>query len=462
VIRKLFITLIGVALLGGAALAAYPVPARGTLPFYWVTGIVTSAETGPGVPDRKVVLYQTDLNKRAESPDTGADGSYRLNAFDMWYYHGVPVTLETETYRLAVPRDAFHSSGTEETISLTAAMGYTQEGLVLVEGGGPFIGPQPPAGTVPLSITRVGSDIQLSWNSSDYPNPQIFVLTGDGLGRYTNVFSAWTAVTTGATGFDFSNYSTGAILHLAQVGAGSSPEAYYKAVKADIDVGTSVGQSTVESAWAVGKVNVEVAGGKRWTLFSMPFMDVPSDVNELLGDQVDYAAGPDAVNSVRIFSHENGGWNRASYFDGTTWVNVGGLSPAVYDGNKGLYLLTRVADPDRVFTLVGRVKPLNEATSYSIRTNWNVIGLPYPVLMDINLIALSAGTRNDNPDLADRAYGHKDHGFNICSYLRADGTWAPLPGLEGITLINAKPMYYLSRSSGDVPWELNPAARGYR
>jgi hypothetical protein len=334
--------------------------------------------------------------------------------------------------------------------------------------------PGVPYGTVPLFISRSGTNVVVTWEAA-YVNPEIYVLSGDGQGRYTNVAGGWTRISRAGrlesplpSEWDF-DYFAGSrqLINNGEVGGGA-PEVYYKGLQAGITTSTidptpgpTFGRNCFAAAWGVGKVNLTIAGGKRWTLFSMPFLNSPTDVNEILAGQVDYSAGADAITSVRVFSHENGGWNRASYFNGTSWQAVPGLNAAIYDGNKGLYVLTRAADTDKPVTIVGQIKQLDASTAYTIRSNWNVVGLPYPVLMDINRLSLNAGVKSDNLDLADRVYGHKNFGFNTCSYLKADGTWAPLPGLEGFSAVNAKPLYYLSKSSGDKPWELNPGSKGY-
>ncbi len=336
-------------------------------------------------------------------------------------------------------------------------------GAGIIEGDWPY-------GTVPLNIRREVNNIILTWEAR-FVNPEIYILTGDGVGRYASG-EGWIKVTQGGA-----RYTTGVptewdydvfpamFSHIDQVGMGTS-EAYYKGLQAGVSPTTAnprvTGKTYLQSAWAVGKVNVAITGGKKWTLFCVPFMDIPADVNEILAGQANYGGGADATSSVRIFSHFNGGWNKSSYFNGTSWVPTG-LPAAEYDGNKGLYLLTRTGDPDKIFTLVGKVKPLNAATDYVINPGWNVIGMPYPVLMGINNIDLTVGQRNDDWQFADRIFGRKNNGYNTCVYLRVDGTWAEVPGLGGYMtyMTSSTPMYYQSRSGSDRPWSINPRSRGY-
>lgn len=243
------------------------------------------------------------------------------------------------------------------------------------------------------------------------------------------------------------------------------PEMYFRFIKIQgqgaPDLTNPALLQAFAGAKAVGKVDMTIAGGKKWTYFSSPFLDAPEDLNLLLANQLNYTAGAEPAASVRVYSHDAGGWNKAVYFNGTNWVPVPGLQPAVNNNAKGLYVLTRPADTDKILTLLGKVKPLDTQTDYVIKPKWNVIGLPYPVQMDINNVVLNVGAKNDVPALADKAYGHVNNGFNACSYLKADGTWAPVPGLQGVTLKAGKPIYYQSKSAGDKNWSIKPSALGY-
>ena len=154
-------------------------------------------------------------------------------------------------------------------------------GAIYVLGGGLVAVSGIPAGTVPLTIARQGQDIKISWDPK-YVNPQIYVLTGDGTGKYTNGSTGWTLVAaTDTTNYDFTNYSSTTapyILHKNQVGLGAA-EAYYKGLQAGVNPADTTtdtnytGQTYLATAWAVGKVNVTVAasGGKQ--LVSLPLYD---------------------------------------------------------------------------------------------------------------------------------------------------------------------------------------------
>ncbi|OGC26721.1 hypothetical protein A3K32_04785 [candidate division WOR-1 bacterium RIFOXYB2_FULL_45_9] len=311
-----------------------------------------------------------------------------------------------------------------------------------------------------LYIERDGDGLNasttISWAPLMINNPAIWMLTGSGVGVYTDAPTNWVkvyengAIESAYTG-EFTLAANG-ITHQGQVGAGYA-EVYYKAVAQG---------GVFATAPAVGKVNVVVAGGKKWTLFNSPFLALPGDPNLILGKQGAYTPGSEPATSVRIFSFENSGWNRVSYYDGNSWVAVPGANAAISDPQQGLYLLTKSTDADKVFSIVGNVKPLNTVSAYTITQNWNVVGIPYPRQMDLNLIKLDVGTKNDNWEQADRVYGRLNNGFNTCSFLKADGTWAPQPGVTGVDVINATPLYYRSRTVNPINWNLTPSIQGYQ
>jgi hypothetical protein len=302
---------------------------------------------------------------------------------------------------------------------------------------------------------NVNDSVTISWDPLKLANPTIWMLTGAGAGVYTDVQTNWQKVYEGGAVMAAfaSEFTAGAnsIVHLKQVGAGYA-EVYYKAVAAGGVFTTSP---------AVGKVNVAVAGSKKWTLFNSPFLALPGDPNLVLGKQGQYTPGSEPATSVRIFSFENSGWNRVSYYDGTTWAAVPGANAAISDPQQGLYLLTKSTDTDKVFAIVGNVKPLNSASAYSITQNWNVVGFPYPRQMDINTIGLTVGTKSDNWEQADRIYGRLNNGFNTCSYLSTSGSWMPQPGVTGVDVINATPLYYRSKTAAPLNWNLTPSVQGY-
>ena len=323
---------------------------------------------------------------------------------------------------------------------------------------------QPPAGTVRLFITRQANGVQLSWETGSGAGqvqadvePNFYYLASKAenpIGIYTNDQTKWDPLVAGA---DFDIFPKDAhALHAKQVGEGNS-EVYYKALLDADDKAT-----LLPVAWAVGKVNVTIAGSQGWSLISMPFMDVSSDVNELIGDQGNYTMGGEIATSVLMFGFKNGGFNKGSYFDDTNWVVIPGLpEAATYTGDQGLYIKTKATDENKIITLVGKVKPLNSATAYTIKNNWNLMSFPYPIQLDINDIYLDIGMRSDNTDNADLVFGFKNGGFNSGSYLNAAGRWTTIPGIPGVGLLNvAKPIYYYSKTVGDLEWGLTPSALG--
>lgn len=260
-----------------------------------------------------------------------------------------------------------------------------------------------PAGTVPLTIARDGANIKLNWDAATYPAPQIFARSASFDNSYDG--TNWTKVAGGGgiiggvTGF--SGYSesggTGTLLNDNQVGAGSSDEVYYKAVISTVNVTTPTGQATLESAWAVGKVNVQLNGtaatlGKN--LISLPFQTQQSmTVRDVLGEgtgtvwtegdmaQYKFDAGPAYYTAI--------------YTSGKQWKDAANTShdPAFnFDYRFGNWII--VNEP-KVVTMVGGV--VNTDMSVAIYSGAGLptggktlLGMLYPAAFGLAATSLIA------------------------------------------------------------------------
>ncbi len=452
---------------------------------YWLKGALTvipapAADNHPvqkTLDQRRVVFYKVLPGGFVESVPfnvSGDNGKYTLNIYDE-----ASLTIDPNvTYYVAVANDPVDNYGaTPEAVNISGN-GFDVKNLDIVYGAGPII---PLDGAIQLFISRFDSDnngsedsIKISWDPAQEAGlgtPQFFCLLNidsneNGTGIYVNQAGGWTKI----EDFSMGNYdltkaaSDHYILHKNQVGQGYK-EYYYKAMRFGYATTAvdSQGKNILETAWAVGKINIPISGDNKFSLLSAPFIDTPADINSLFGTQADYSAGNEPSTSVLLFSFENGGFNRGSYFNGSTWLVIPGLQAAVNNSEKGLYLKTKSGDPNKTFTLVGSIKLLSDSTSYSINNNWNLMSLPYARQMSINSLVLTVGAKNDNKDNADLVFGFANGGFNKGSYLNASGTWAPIPGLAGVELINvASPIYYYSLTQGTLNWTVKPSSAGYQ
>ena len=81
---------------------------------------------------RPVSLYQNASPAKAISAVTDAAGGYRLNVYDLEYFHGVPVTYESSAYTVTVTdRGEQETGGTNSNAFLTAVKGYLTSFLSL-------------------------------------------------------------------------------------------------------------------------------------------------------------------------------------------------------------------------------------------------------------------------------------------------------------------------------------------
>lgn len=394
------------------------------LPYYWIRGTVTDG--GSPAVNRIIVLYRDDLNTRIQTLTDNA-GWYELNAYELYYYHGVPITFEAAVaYRVAAPRDSTHSTGSEEVINLNNGQGYTEVNMALVEGGGPLLITEVISGTVPLNILRNGNNIEVSWNNTLYPNPQIFMLTGSGSGEFTNSYSAtkWVRIFSGglveASGISFTPPDT--LVHQNQANGAGSGEVYYKGLQAGItDYATNI-----PSAEAVGKVNFTFGGGN--TFFSVPLV-LSGTINDIMGSQ-NYTAGS------RLFKQapDRSGFNTADYFSGTGWTDTIVITP-----DKGYYFYN--IGSQIPVTLVGRVP--GAGVSESMGGGNNLFAVQFPKQYDFSIFG--AGTAAGDRVLIYNRNAIPVSGFDAVNQSEFGLTQVRLSGMGGY-------YYYRDPSAGTLTW----------
>ncbi len=252
-------------------------------------------------------------------------------------------------------------------------------------------------GTVPLYISRADNDIKITWEAA-FINPNIYVMVGDGSGRYANDYDAakWFKVFSGgavASGLpaelgSFAKSTDGFLLHQTQFAAGT-PEAYYKGLQTGFNDPTLVyqGVQIFTSAEAVGKANLYFPQG--YTLFELPvWMNVPSIPNSLNG-QLDTSAVGDELYDYSM--------NKSSYTSGT-WV---GALPN-FEKARGYYL--RILNSPKTITFMGKIELA--PVGIDLNSGYSMVGNPYPTSKEINDVF----TGIDSPDeLYDRYANKKTH-----------------------------------------------------
>jgi hypothetical protein len=275
--KKFLFAIIIVGVLAASGWARVP---HVFLGIHWISGeVVRDSGVDPSVPvdGRTAVFYVTGSDpitgtQRLTATTTNG-GTFVINPF---YNKDIPISLDADYYSAAVIR-GIDEYGADPVAVTLDPVGFNYVRLTLAFGAGPVLGA--PIDTVPLTIGRADSSVAISWDDGAYPGAQIYVLTGDGSGVFTNTYdgSNWKPYSDSAFSGEFNDSTPGALLHLAQISTGHN-EVYYKGVVAGIDVTTPSGTATLESAWAVGKVNLGLQGssdnpGKN--LISVPFLARP-------------------------------------------------------------------------------------------------------------------------------------------------------------------------------------------
>lgn len=153
--------------LASVALAAAPLPQKGTLPFYWLTGKVSNPDGTPA-SGRVVRLFVTTFDVSwCLTAQTGADGSYRMNIGELYYYY--PNNFRDDVLYLAVVRDAGNTTGAFEAVAFDFSKGYIEKDLSLTVDGGPADGKGMVVGTVFDAATNaaiVGATVTLGGSSA--------------------------------------------------------------------------------------------------------------------------------------------------------------------------------------------------------------------------------------------------------------------------------------------------------
>ncbi|MFA5892428.1 MAG: hypothetical protein WC903_00460 [Candidatus Margulisiibacteriota bacterium] len=255
---------------------------------YWLKGNVTVDQSQEqahpiilALSNRQVIIYkdvfpgpyvggQLHAITINMPPPSKVKGDYMMNIIAE---KKLPI-VAGQQYKVAVVqgKDGYGMNPVDVTIT---DVGYITKDLVIKYGEGPAF----PYGTVPLNIERSGSNIKVSWDITvfEYQNPKLFMLTGDGTGKYTND-AGWATINDKlGLGFPFegSDLAGGYIIHKNQVGQGFG-EVYFKGIQntfpneMDINPNVPGNISYLASAWAVGKVNVTVEKSGQMKLLGLP------------------------------------------------------------------------------------------------------------------------------------------------------------------------------------------------
>jgi hypothetical protein len=212
-----------------------------------------------------------------------------------------------------------------------------------------------PAGVVPLSISRDGSSISVTWEATDprFVQPEIFVKTGIGEGEFTSG-EGWVQITesgqlinTAIATIGAFSYSEGSLTHQDQVGANTTPEVYYKALRfqiaPEIECPDAPGKTYLQAAWAVGKYNIPIIGSGAPNQICLPLNPQDQRIDSVIGDQL--------AEGATIWGWTGQGYDSGA-FNATTGWSAG--VPVLF-ANKAYWILTPTAT---TITVTGAV--LNE------------------------------------------------------------------------------------------------------
>ncbi|OGC11794.1 hypothetical protein A3K48_04810 [candidate division WOR-1 bacterium RIFOXYA12_FULL_52_29] len=351
-------------------------------------------------------------------------------------------------------------------------------GLFGLFGGGTKIDTAP-WGTVPLYISRDGENIKITWEATKAPGAQIYVLTGDGSGKFQkNDPAAWKLYTdsTIAGQFNAGSVATGVLYHNKQVGSvvpsgfSNHGEAFYFGLQAGVTPQTICtdpdplynGKPCFAVAPAVGKVNMSLAVG--YNLVSLPFTyNTGGDaLVNVFGQQLTKQDSP--INADEIYyKQDSASWGMTNAFqktNGSWYLSSSVNTPAAFTvGRDKGYLVSIKANSAKI-TAVGNVSQSNQIIV--MKTGFNAVGVVWPqnkTLDSLGLLNVANTTAGANPISADEIYlknspaswGMKN------AFLKSDGKWylsanPTVPADFGFNIPNGY-YYSLKKTSATVNWE---------
>jgi len=367
-------------------------PIQPFLPFYWVRGQVTKPG-GEGQSFRTVTIYKAASGIAKEiRAITDGQGNFSLNIYELNYYQNESIDFSDNEFSIAVYKGSDGFGKNAALMKLERNVGFVINNIELAAGEGP-IDVIVPEGTVPLTIERVpgSTDIKISWNPLNFQGPQLFVLTGSGIGEFHNDRLAgqppiWASIN-GIGAFNQQHVNEGYIIYTGLEAA--IKEVYIKGLEAGRvpgdqhpnNLGTYLSQAP-----AVGRFDYDLKRGNE-NLVSIPLIQS----NKALGA----VFGTNFMDKDKIRTYENSGlgsWPEAS-FSGGGWDN--GIDEV--DEKKGYWINVSA---DKSISIIGSVRQTN--TLYGIKNgNENMLGAAYPKKIEItngagaDLLGLGAAVGED-------------------------------------------------------------------
>ena len=312
-------------------------------------------------------------------------------------------------------------------------------------------------------IERAGENIRLTWDQVKYPNPIIYVLTGDGTGQYVdnNVGDNWKLVTDASIKDEFdsaTSLSDGELIHKNQVGNVSThPEVYYKIFNgAAGDFG---------AAPAVGKFDAVVSGAGdksyKYSFVSIPFGVTDTSANYVFGSQV--ASGDAQASATELWEWTGTTFGNQQYLNKTAgWENIGGFGSVQAIPGIAYVFKTKQRSADIKITMVGTI--MKSFTPIPIAANlYSFIANPYPInigIASVNLADANGVYAGAGSGMADQLWGWTGDTFGDQAYYKTGTGWEAIGGFSNITSLQPGMGFVYRRNSsaaaGGFNWGFTP------
>jgi outer membrane protein assembly factor BamB len=354
------------------------------------------------------------------------------------YFDGTNITLEvtswtSDTIVFNVPSDAV--TGTREVY--VEIGGDASNVIIFNVTAVPAVGFSVSNLVISREADSVGSSIVLSWDAPDDQELTIWATTEG----YTS-FEGWVDIATTSDATSWADPD--------QVGTGEAQK-YYKVMY------TGIPQTSIFSAEAVGKVNINILGNGKYTPVSVPFVQLyGDDWGAVIGGQL--TSGESLSAADRIMSYIPGaGYLSVEAYD----KNLGWTAPVGFGSfdniiGHGYFVFVARGNPTAEITVVGSVPTFEVSVDIASGAKYTMIGNPHPIQVTLDeAFPLGSGPKSGTPSEADKValYDGAQGGFGF-EYLDGSG-WTVLAGDE--FTFNPGAAYFYKRTTTEAfTWDYAP------
>jgi len=385
---------------------------------YMIVGSVEANGAPGGATGRKVVFYSSYPNTVY---DTIESGKYTINIYD-----NMNVAIDPlGTYYIAVEQAGDGYGATPESFTLSSN-GWMQKNLRLVAGAGPGASTEAAddGWIISTDIQRVSGHARLLWAYNGTAEADIWRASGEAGTAFTSETSGYIKIVSNTSGTQYDDTA---------LAVGSGKNAYYRVVPAGVAQANIFGSNSGKAynKRTVGKADIYLA--QQYNAICYPFnlnyIDIPTLIGTQLleGDQVHW-------------------WNQPTQaYQMATKVGSSWSATHSVEFADGFFVYITPAHSPLYLTLVGIVNNFAPNIKKPLKTQYNLVGYPYPVIHNGSQVGFA-------PREGDQLHKWNAAGqaFTMSTYV--SGNWNNI----GVTTfeVGAGKFYYAPANQGPYDWQL--------